>query len=416
MKTVVFCLFVLGFAWAQTITVCDAAREPLPSTGPLVAGLDGWLFRKSDLRLDPDLEAAIPYLVQIQQMLKARGTELIILPTPMRSVVYSQYLDMTDEFAKGFDAEAAKQAYINFLAELNKSNILAVDALSIAQNMSNDAESIDYFFKRDNHWTPLGARYTAEAIAELLQASTGYQDLAKKEFISKKIETQDFDGSLMRAIEDTCQTDIAPELLDYYETASAQSSGLFGDEVAPVVYIGTSFGNKQFNFAGFLSEVLQVDVLNYSIGGGGPMTAIGAYLLSKDYQTTKPAFLIWEFPFHNPPSDVAELRQIIPSIAGKCNNEVTQGAVIGNQVNKIWQGSEQMDYVVLESDTPEFINFKMLFEFSDGSKDEVAFDRSTRAENVRVFYTLLPKEDVAVTELKIQSEVASNIKIELCRF
>lgn len=412
----IFMLLVTGLTWAQMITVCDAAREPLPSTGPIVAGLDGYLFRKSDLRVDTDLDASIPYLVQIQQMLKARGTELIILPTPMRSVLYSQYLDMTDESAKAFSAEDARTAYIEFLVALNRNGILAVDALAIAQGMSSASEGIDYFFKRDNHWTPWGAKRTAEAIGELLKSIPSYQKLPKKTFVSEKLETRDFDGSLMRAVEKACQTDIAPEALDYYETSSEESSGLFDDDLASFVFVGTSFGNKQFNFAGFLSETLQLDVLNYSVGGGGPTTAISAYLLSKEYQIAKPAFLLWEFPFHNPPSDIAKLRQIIPSIAGKCGNEVVQNKVVANQEIDVWQGSEYADYVILESDTPEFINFKVSFRFADGSQDEVIFDRSTRAENAQVFYTLLPTEDVEVTGLNIQSEVASNIKIQFCRF
>jgi alginate biosynthesis protein AlgX len=194
-------MFYMG--WSQTIEVCEAAQESLPSTGPIVSGLDGWLFRKADLRIDPDLTTAIPHLLQLREMLKAKGTELVIVPTPMRSVVYSEYLDRTDTFAKTFSAEDAERAHLDFLADLDKNNILNVDALVIAQDMLNNSDGINYFFKWDIHWTPMGAKHTAEAVADLLKLSPSYQSLPKALFVTKKIETQDFDSGFRQPLKET---------------------------------------------------------------------------------------------------------------------------------------------------------------------------------------------------------------------
>src|SRR3546814_11168815 len=104
---------------------------------------------------------------------------------------------------------------------------------------------------------------------------------------------------------DVCSSDLTSAVGD-------EGGGLLGDSGFDFVLAGTSFSRNATNvtnFAGFLSQHLSAEVLNYAVTGGGNDAAMLQYLASDDFAESKPKFLIWEFLYHDLPSE-GTFRQI----------------------------------------------------------------------------------------------------------
>jgi alginate O-acetyltransferase complex protein AlgJ len=86
-----------------------------------------------------------------------------------------------------------------------------------------------------------------------------------------------------------------------YETvASEQGLGadaLFGDIEQRLMLVGTSYSRiDDWNFAGFLKEALQSDLLMVALEARGPFQAMDEFLASEAFDSPELATVIWEFP------------------------------------------------------------------------------------------------------------------------
>jgi alginate O-acetyltransferase complex protein AlgJ len=79
--------------------------------------------------------------------------------------------------------------------------------------------------------------------------------------------------------------------------AAHTKEALFGDEKIPVALVGTSYSaNPLWNFAGFLEEALQTDVINAAEEGQGPFETMKTYLASAAFRDNPPELVVWEIP------------------------------------------------------------------------------------------------------------------------
>jgi alginate biosynthesis protein AlgX len=297
--------------------------------------------------------------------------------------------------------------------------------LTVAQSLPA-GES--YFFKRDHHWTPAGARAAARALADLIKAQTAYAELEKMEFITSVVGEAAYTGGWGAEVEAHCSTELPSEKMIVYETEATTQIGLF-DELPPaeVVLVGTSFSQPArepgFNFEGFLKEHLSLDVLNMAVPGGGMFASIYSYFPSHEFQEHKPRFLIWELSVQSSKVffDEGVYRQIIASLYGSCQGLLEESAelqprleLLANDDNLNIQGDDY--YILLEFSDITLVNFEVTLLAHNGKSESLMIERSTRViNNGRFALELSNKGQYKQTILSLPENAQGIVHARLCR-
>lgn len=376
--------------------LCPQAADPanyntkfLNSFRTLVQGSDGWLFRsQADLLTDfaPDAEG-VQRLVRFQRALRARGVELVMMIQPPRGLMHA---DKLRDLGYPYDADAARASYLRTLHDLRAHGI-AVPAL---ETLLEDKGAEDYFWRTDHHWTPDGTRRTAQLVAEKVRSMPAYADLPRQKFVTRREGLLARGGTLAHAASDLCGYGAPKQYVSKYVTepaAQESSADLFGDETLPqVALVGTSNSGSAYNFAGFLSEYLEADVLNASVLGGGMDGAMQSYLPSKEFRDNPPKVLIWELQHFHKLGDPMFYRQAMPLLEDGCNGkpvllerEVTlrQGSneVLFNGGGKV-RALKGRDHVLdIRFSDPTTLELRGLVWYTSGTKDSLRIEHSPHA-------------------------------------
>ena len=317
-------------------------RETLLNNG-IVLGKENIFFLKASF---PEINYAwednkfFTYIKRLVLTLKQQSTDLVIVPVPPRPVVLNAYLDLLNQQEIQYDYKINEQAYFNFVEQLNKHGVFAVDVLTPLQKFDLSISESLPNLKNENHWSQEGARLSAKAVAELVQQIPLYDSLPKTRVNLAFGENSSETRFVAEKIFKLCGTKPSPDSLKAYEVAFEKSEDdredlLFGEDKIYVVLVGTSYSHPILAFNAFLSESLKLEVLTLPISGGGIFEALEEYFIHNGYQDNKPKFLIWEFPFIymariTTDQFVNYLRQIIPSIYGPCDEGYS---VINNTVD-----------------------------------------------------------------------------------
>lgn len=411
----------------QKVELCEDA-------GTLTRNTDGSFYYSSDLRYGADVTKLTVWMNRLNDALKARGDLLVVSPTPLRGMVNGDVVDDTDHLEAleiDFDALAARSYYREYIASL--APIVAVDLLDAATALN--AQTPGYHFKWDRHWTPEGARASAQAIAQALKAQPAHSALpfsAPQAFATTQVGAQPSPGRIFELIEEKCG-DLPDELMEpmtLYETTSLVEVGLFSAEAPPVVLVGTSFSGKQYNFAGFLSEALGQEVVNYSVSGGGFFTSLEDYLLNRP-DGAAPAVIVWEYSMTdakdtNNRANFVPFRSLIPATHGACSADTSLAAtrvemsggaltLFDNLSDERLQGPEH--YLHLRASDLSLVEFAVVMTHADGSVDHAAIERSTRIHNTGEFFLELsrdlaaPLREVALT---LPEGISGTVEAQLC--
>lgn len=256
----------------------------------LVPGKNGWIYRtRSDLKDSFSIgEESLQLLLSLQNALKARGVEFVLLYPPTRGMAHPEFID--------FNADAVWPQYTAEIAQMQAAGLHVV-------GLQRPATGTDFFYKRDHHWSAAGAKTSALALTEFIKTQEFYGGLAKTEFVTKESGTRDYSGTFGKVFKAVCNVKLPPETIKVLETSRVQTAqgqdDLFGDAASPeIVLAGTSNGTHQIgaNFEGFLKEALSADVLNVSQAGAGVDGPLMDYLRSPHYREGKAKMLIWEVP------------------------------------------------------------------------------------------------------------------------
>lgn len=259
----------------------------------VVLGEDGWLFTNQEYLVPSDLAHNIEdQLAQIERMrdqLRAHGKEVVLLPVPMKVDIYlgharhvpdAQVLALHDRFVAGLQARGLSVVPVReaFLAE-------------------RDAQQL--FLRQDTHWTPEGARLAAVTFAAAMPSLHG-----DASFRSVQTGTKAIDGDLrnyLRLSERQAPWLAEREQIDLYETLSDQDvlddDALFGESQESTALVGSSYSKiEDWNFAGFLKENLQSDLITMAVEAKGPLQAMQAFLDSPQLSDDSIGQVIWEYP------------------------------------------------------------------------------------------------------------------------
>jgi alginate biosynthesis protein AlgX len=354
----------------------------LQSFTTLVQGKDGWLFRTDDdLRsaFGPDAQG-ISALKRFNAALKARGTELVMVYQPSRGLMHPDKLPASAR--RQFNVEAARTAYKQ---ALQRFRALGITVVPLDRLFTEPGE---YFYRGDHHWTPEGARRTADLTAETLRKLPAFAGIPQKKFSTERVGVWGKRGTLQKAATQLCGHGYPDQYAPKYVTSAEGGGDLFAEEGAPqVTLVGTSNSDSAYNFAGFLSEALGVEVLNESVAGGGHEGALLQYLPGNAFQKSPPKILVWELETYHNLSKGLFYRQVIPLVTGGCSGRkpvLARSAPLKSDSTEVLfngagavQSLKSRDHVLdVRFSDPSIKQFKGIVWYTNGSKETVSIEHS----------------------------------------
>ncbi|MFN7125250.1 MAG: alginate O-acetyltransferase [Allorhizobium sp.] len=282
---------------AASVGLFGNARYALLGAGRkgVIVGEDGWFFSAEEFKSvsSADITAAVDRIAEVQRDLDARGIRLVLAPLPAKSDIYAE------EVPSLVRGPAMAEAYNAFASALKDRGIVTADtrpALLAAKPFG------EVFLKSDTHWSPSGAKATAEAVQTSLQVAG---ITLPSESVTAQWQTPvSLWGDLTKFV---TSPDYAPtvgltqESVPIYRTtvsAATDGADIFGDDTAvPVMLVGTSYSaNENWSFADFLRQSLRADVVNVAKEGLGPGVPMMDLLAGVALDETTPTVVVWEFP------------------------------------------------------------------------------------------------------------------------
>ncbi len=421
--------------WMSSQSQEFVLRERCPNlekTTKLRFAKDNFVFSERDQETFFDFEKALPYLERLNEVLAAKQITLVILPVPTRIMAMPSYVQ--DYVSAGTVAEN-QQRYRDFISALATKSIQVVNLLEPALAFSAESSQERFFLDWDTHWSPSGSRVAAQAVAKLLNSLGDYSTLKRMTFESTIVETFSREGNLYESIEKACDIELPEQPVDLYETM-AQDTGvqdtgaaLFDEVNAPVILVGTSYSLYPWNLSGFMSESSGLEVVNYSVPGGGLFSSIDYYFSDVVYQENPPHFLVWEFPVSQLPfteQEINGLRQLVPAARGSCEGEAivwnASAEFVDNQVSfeldeQVVPIASSQFFVQLSLSDATVYEFELSLGYSEGD-DRVQISRSTRRANSGVFFVEL--SDLYISPLtritiKIPQNSTGSFDVKICQ-
>jgi alginate O-acetyltransferase complex protein AlgJ len=280
-----------------SVGLAGNARFALLGTGRrgVVVGRQGWLFTNEEFKpVDRnDIADAVRHIAGVKARLDAKGIELVILPLPAKSDVYSSQLP------NRLQSDVMQSAYAEFLPALRAVGLHVVDARGalLAQKKRGNV-----FLKSDTHWSPAGARAASEAAAAAI-GSFGLLPEPRQVAVIPEPPVSIW-GDLTKFItlpEYAASVGIEPESVALFRTKMQSTEtklDLFGaDAAVPVMLVGTSYSaNENWSFADYLRQSLSADVVNAAKEGLGPGVPMLELLDSDVLNSDPPKIIVWEFP------------------------------------------------------------------------------------------------------------------------
>lgn len=271
-------------AWAAfRFQVFNEGREGV------VTGRENWLFTKEEydwpLDVERNIAGNIDYIATVEQQLKAKNIEMILVLLPEKVSIQSSFVTKPSE-------HVSAGLYEQVVSRLQARGIRVVQA---SEAMASGQAQM--FLKTDTHWTPEGAKTVADFIANENSSFAG-SDEFKAELESSEL----YRGDLLNYIPvEPYFTTMgpAPDRLNRYvvEQINQADVGLFGDVSIDLALVGTSYSaNPNWHFADFLKVALHRDLANYAEEGLGPLRPMTAFLSSDPFINGEITQVIWEIP------------------------------------------------------------------------------------------------------------------------
>lgn len=144
-----------------------------------VAGKDGWLFLRSELRhvgagpfwgesaakvskaTSPDRADPLAAIVDFNEQLKTMGIELILVPVPCKALMYPEALGQPSD-------ARLDSVHQQFYKVLGDKGVKVLDLAGIFWQAKAQKESAPLYCKTDSHWSPRACELTAGAVRKML--------------------------------------------------------------------------------------------------------------------------------------------------------------------------------------------------------------------------------------------------------
>jgi alginate O-acetyltransferase complex protein AlgJ len=267
-------------------------REGRPG---IIIGKDDWLFTSEEFESDPQssrrVARAIDFITEVRDALQAKEIQLVVALLPSKARIYPERLPVD-----GLPKEVAHR-YSRTLGALTARGVRVVDLESAFRKAKAD---VPLFLRTDTHWTPHGAKVSAQAVA----ASLAGQGLGEERSYATDVTgSLAHAGDLMRYIRVLPflaslrpPADQVPEI-EAVGAKADEAGDLFGETGAPVALIGTSYSaNARFGFEAHLKVTLGCDVINRAQEGQGPFAPMRDLVRELSNRPERPRVVVWEIP------------------------------------------------------------------------------------------------------------------------
>lgn len=259
----------------------------------VVIGDNDWLFSTEELNNTPFSDETVKHrLAEIESarsQLMRSGSALIVTIIPSKARVYAEKLP----FPMPKHADERYRFFYNWLKQKN------IACYSLLSTLIPE-DKAPTFIKNDTHWSPLGAKLSAQFIAKQLKLQYQEFDWHTNQFKTSSKQTAPFVGDLLNYLPlEPYFSNLIPVKpdLELFHTESIDETGLFDDIRYSIVLVGTSYSAKpEWNFIGALQQYTGVNVLNMSQEGKGPFLPMSEYLDSTEFKHNPPKIVLWEIP------------------------------------------------------------------------------------------------------------------------
>lgn len=412
----------------QRYPFCPAAAN-LSTTASQIEhlheGATGWLFRQEELAGQLQTSPAMNDVVRLLgSTLKQHHTRLIVMISPPRVVLARGKVTSLVPAIRTPDRRQLLIQYLTINYGLSQAGAAVPDILGEANRAHL---RWDYLTSpADVHWSPYGAQIAARAVARIVMADPVMKSAPKKQYmITRKGTPVVFDG-YYAILDRLCGHKFPVATAPSFATAEAVGGGgggLLGAAPPTIVVAGTSFTalDHRYNFGGFLAAETGADVVNLSVAGGGPLTALIQYLASGELDRAPPRFLIWEVSPTNMPAegDLSELRAYLtpacPTPAANNNSRLIVGETPIFDTASIDPARAHGPVMLsIQSDNPALKTFEVVVRNVDGTRQRVAVDFARAASLAPRYRVMLPDLSIArsislVPKTLIQARVASRL-------
>lgn len=406
-----------------TILACpNVQRQELVEAGTaLIAGTDGWIFRMADLAGEYDLPpGTVAGLTRFVRAWAEKGTRVALVLLPPRGVLASSRVNLADPLARSFDPAAITAAYRVATSELASSGAIVPDLLAESTTAKLGER---FYFRRDHHWTPDGAKLAMNAVISGLESPPSFTAIAYQNVLDKY---RSLPGVIAATLQKECEYEAyPPERYPHFrsvrqdEVLSAET--LLGDAPpAEVVLAGSSHANKGmedlFNVGGWLRAATGTDVLNIGVDGGGFSTGLLNWMDSEAARKTPPKLLVWEMTGRVPEGMPNFFREALPTMWGECAGSGQSGHVtVGADDFPMFLAKTRVRardaYVFLQTADPAFTEFRLTFETLDGKKEGIWIRRSTRIANSGRFFVSAPDSESVLRKVWIRGSTSAKIEV-----
>lgn len=360
-------------------------------------------------------------LKELNDLLKQKGTILILVPIPLIGLYYGDIIDRSDPLVKDIDFDKAKNSYNSLIHDLNSQGIHTVNLGGLPDKLKGQPE--EFTFPRDIHWTTTGLSESALLLSNYIKTNfpKEYQSIKKSEIKLTKGAPSQIEGFVYQKV--LCDIPLqATSYTPYSHISIDPTNDLLGDQEQPIVLLGDSFvkGRPEWGFNSVLSSYLQVDVTNYGVPAGGMVVSPALYFNSLDSSTTMPKFLIWQISVRADGADGNILRQSINAL---------------QQCKSVWESGidpndgKEVSFSIPEVDNPGFFkltdylvgdNLTLKVNYKSGEQQSYTYNRFSsfyRLDNLDTYYLPIPleREDDSISSITASHSPKSLAKIELCQ-
>jgi hypothetical protein len=414
----------------QRYPFCPAALQPNSYAEPdkqVLEGDAGWFFLQGEIDWDAALSPGFFGDVRrIADTLAKRGTKLIVLIPPPRSVLGYTHLPLLVKQTSARQQDGQLRGYLALLDRIRLSGAIVPDVLGEARRHNLSFDQIGS--PAEPHWSPAGSWAAALAITRQIAP----ERLKQGEPAVRGTRVAEVSGaSYTDALNKICKTkwprQAIPAFLVAEDPALAGGGDLLGGGAeTDIVLVGTSFTaqTERYSFAPFLEALSGRSVMNLAISGGGPLTSFDQYARSAEFNTLKPKYLIWEFTASNLPDDnFAAGRSALLRSSCSASYRPTKAAFRPG-MNRIASAADiarvaSDDAAVqlqLSSENPAFRNFAIQLNYVDGHQKAIKMD-TRRAPTASTSYTVvLPDDHALISDISLINvdPLTGSVSTQLC--
>lgn len=356
------------------------------------------------------------YMLELKSIIKKFNLNIITLPIPYQAALY---IDSSNNPApKKYDPTEAVKFYQAQIKNLRDHNLNPIDLNEVAKHLPKD---IDFFAKRDHHWTGPAMEAAAGELKKLIDKLNLGIDHSSQTFLTRSV--RDYNGSAADQLKSVCGYSYpSQEQRTFFDLSIKSSESLLGVTSNEVVMVGDSYSISYFGFDKVVSDQLKTPVLNMSINGGGCCGAINGYFANLKPKDEKPKVLIWTALMVL--TNANQVRELKPSIYQAYEN-ISSLKIVDSTTSKlnIYQFDTKLDknaryFIKLNVDGPKTENLNFILNYKTNTED-ISLSRTNENQNVNYvtpfFYELKPGQDM-LTSLKIKSPTLGNITVSLFKY